>query len=102
MRNGYSHYPLVLIEWIDASRLADGWMDLADIPEPYPHKCVSVGFLISENENGKILVPTIADLEHPENRHTYGGMLIPKSAIISERQLNGFNKRSLRTSPLDV
>jgi len=62
-------------------------MDLADVPDPYPHKCVSVGFLISENDSGKILVPTIADVEHRDNRHTYGGMLIPKSAILSERRL---------------
>ncbi len=80
-------YPLVMIEWTDASRLSNSWMDLADIPDPYLHKAVSVGFLIAENENGKIIVPTVADFEHPDNRHTYGGMLIPKSAILSERRL---------------
>jgi hypothetical protein len=80
-------YPLVIIEWTDASRLANGWIDLAEVPDAYLHKCVSVGFLVSENKLGKILVPTIGDIEHPENRHTYGGMLIPKSAIISERRL---------------
>lgn len=79
--------PLVLIEWIDASRLSNGWMDLADIPDPYPHKCVTVGFLLSENRQGKVLVPTIGDFEHPENSHAYGGMLIPRSAIVSERRL---------------
>lgn len=77
----------MLIEWVDASRLSDSWMDFSDIPDAYPHKCVSVGFLVSENENGKILVPTIGDIEHPENQHTYGGMLIPTSAIISQRRL---------------
>lgn len=77
-------YKLVMIEWSDASRLSDSWMDLASIPDAYLHKCVSVGFVISENEDGKIVVPTIADMEHPENGHTYGGMLIPSRAIISE------------------
>jgi hypothetical protein len=88
-RNGrfVGKHPLVLVEWIDASRLASGWMDLSEIPAPYPHKCVSVGFLVSENSEGKILVPTIGDVEHPDNSHAYGGMLIPKSAIISERRL---------------
>ncbi|UGA43049.1 hypothetical protein HU230_0032995 [Bradyrhizobium quebecense] len=80
-------HPLVLIEWTDASRLAVGWMDYGDIPDPYLHRGISVGFLISENKNGKIIVPTIADFEHPDNRHAYGGMLIPKSAILSERRL---------------
>lgn len=80
-------YKLVLIEWVDASRLSDGWMDIDDIPEPYPHKCISVGFILSENKHGKVIIPTIADIEHRDNSHTYGGMLIPLSAIISERIL---------------
>lgn len=82
-----TEHPLVMIEWTDASRLSAGWMDYADIPDPYLHRCLSVGFLISENKDGKIIVPTIADVEHPDNRHTYGGMMIPKSAIISEWRL---------------
>jgi hypothetical protein len=80
-------YALVMIEWVDASRLSDGWMDLSAVPDPYPHRCVTVGFLLSENERGKILVPTIGDVEHAANSHTYGGMMIPLSAIVSERRL---------------
>lgn len=62
-------------------------MDLDAIPAPYQHKCISVGFLVAENKDAKIIVPTIGDTEHEDNQHTYGGMLIPRSAIISERQL---------------
>jgi hypothetical protein len=80
-------HPLWLIEWVDASRLSNGWMDWGDIPDPYPHRCVTVGFLVSENKYAKILVPTVGDVEHENNRHTYGGMMIPRSAIISERRL---------------
>lgn len=80
-------FPLVMIEWIDASRLSAGWMDFEEIPDPYPHMCVTVGFLVRENAQGKILVPTIGDVEHEANRHTYGGMLIPTAAILSERRL---------------
>lgn len=80
-------YNLVMIEWTDASRLSDGWMDLEAIPDAYLHKCVTVGFVVSENRDGKILVPTIGDIEHPGNSHTYGGMLIPRKAILSERVL---------------
>jgi hypothetical protein len=76
-----------MIEWADASRLSNGWMDLSAVPDAYLHKCVSVGFVVSENKEGKILVPTIADIEHADNSHTYGGMLIPRKAIISERRL---------------
>lgn len=81
-------YNLVLVEWVDASRLASGWMDLADIPDPYAHKCVTVGFQVGKNKSGIILVPTIGDTEHPDNSHTYGGMMIPRSAILSRKVLS--------------
>lgn len=89
-KNGHPKVPykLVLIEWMDASRLSDGWMDLAAIPDAYMHKCISVGFVVSENSDGKIIVPTIGDIEHTDNAHTYGGMLIPLRAILSERALS--------------
>lgn len=83
-----SQYPLVLIEWVDASRLSDSWMDLSDIPQPYQHKCVTVGFVVQENKFAKILIPTIGDTENTDNSHTYGGMMIPRTAIISEKVLS--------------
>ena len=86
-------YDIFLIEWIDASRLSDGWMDLSAIPVPAPHYCVTVGYLISENKYAKILVPTIGDTEHKDNQHTYGGMMIPKAAIIRETKLR--DKKSI-------
>lgn len=80
-------YPLVMIEWVDSSRVGEGWVDLADITEPDPSNCVSVGFLVSENQKGKILVPTVADVERKSNRHTHGGIMIPSCWILSERRL---------------
>ena len=64
-----------------------GWIDFDEINDPDPHRCVSVGFLVKENERGKVLVPTVADLEHPENRHVHGGIMIPTCSIVSERRL---------------
>ena len=78
---------MILVEWIDASGIRDGWTDLNDVSEPDPHKCVSVGFLVRENKQGKIIAPTIADVEHPDNRHVYGGIMIPASAILSIREI---------------
>jgi hypothetical protein len=86
-KHALSAFPLLLIEWVDASRLSDGWMNWGAIPEPYQHRCITVGFLVGENKHAKILVPTIGDAEHVENRHTYGGMMIPRSSIVSERRL---------------
>jgi hypothetical protein len=82
-----AEYPLMIIEWIDSSRLGAGWIDFDEISDPDPHRCVSVGFLVKESERGKVLVPTVADLEHPENRHVHGGIMIPTCSIVSERRL---------------
>ena len=76
-----------MVEWVDASRLGNSWVDLSAIPDAYLHRCITVGFVVSENEEAKILVPTLADQDHEENTHTYGGMLIPQRAILSERAL---------------
>jgi hypothetical protein len=76
-------HPLVLIEWVDASRLTHGdWMDLKDVEAPSPHRCLSVGFVATENVKGVILVPTIADVDHAENSHVYGGIMIPRNSIV--------------------
>jgi hypothetical protein len=80
-------YALVMIEWVDASRLSNSWMGLSAVPEPYLHRCVTVGFLVAENERGKIIVPTVTNLEYDDNKQTYGGMMIPASAVISQRTL---------------
>lgn len=87
MGDFWKRYELVCVQWTDASRLNDGWMDLSDIPPPYLHRCVTVGFVIGENKDGIILVPTIGDTEHIENSHTYGGMMIPRHAILSRKRL---------------
>ena len=50
---------------------------------------VSLKSLLIASENREILVPTIADTEHLHNSHMYGGVLIPRRAIISERILEG-------------
>lgn len=80
-------YALVIIEWVDSSRVGEGWIDLAAIAPPDPSRCVSVGFLVSQNTKGKILVPTIADVAREQNRHTHGGIMIPTCSILSERRL---------------
>lgn len=80
-------YALVVIEWVDFSRVGEGWIDLAEIPDPDPSRCVLVGFLVRENRAGKVLVPTVADVARANNQHTHGGIMIPTCSILSERRL---------------
>lgn len=80
-------YDLVLIEWVDSARMPGSWLGLDEIEEAAPHKCLSVGFLVKEGPEAKILMPTTADIENAENYHFYGGIKIPTRSILSERKL---------------
>lgn len=80
-------FPLVLIEWVDSSRLGDAWRALDEIDEDEPHYCVSVGFLIKDNRDAKILAPNLADVRSEDNRQAFGGIMIPTRAIIRQRVL---------------
>ena len=80
-------YPLVMIEWVDSSRIGAGWIDPLDIAAPDPSRCVSIGFLVSENQKGKFLIPTVANLEGSHGCPTHGGITIPWWSILSERRL---------------
>lgn len=80
-------FPLVLIEWVDSSRLGDGWRMLDEIEAPEPHRCLSVGFVVKESKDAKVLVPNLADVRSDDNKQAYGGIIIPTRAIIRQRAL---------------
>jgi hypothetical protein len=80
-------YELLLVEWVDASRIDPNWIDIADIEEPYAHRCISVGYLVRENEEGIILAPNFGSVDIGESRHCYGGVMIPRHAIKTRKRL---------------
>lgn len=49
--------PLVLVEWEDSMRPAPEWMYLRDFKAGDICKCVSVGFLVYDGEDKKVLAP---------------------------------------------
>lgn len=46
-------YPLVMVEWLDSVSPSYRWEYLEDFDTRNPVKCVSVGLLISEDNNTK-------------------------------------------------
>jgi hypothetical protein len=51
---------LVLIEWVDSHGPVEGWRVLEGELRPEVLKCKSVGWLIHDGEDCKIVVPHIA------------------------------------------
>ena len=79
---------LVLVDWLD-SHQSRGWQDVERIEEAAePLYCRSVGWLVAENPDCKVLVPHVSG----ERNGTVllqgcGDMTIPNKAIIKMRVL---------------
>lgn len=74
---------LVLVEWLD-SHSGRGWQDfdrLERVAEPL--YCRSVGWVIRENKNCKVLVPHIAGEKNGETTlQGCGDLTIPTASIV--------------------
>ena len=55
-----SSYPIVKVEWTDASLKPRGWLTL-DETLPGGNRVISVGYLIREDENYKTIAGTIVE-----------------------------------------
>jgi hypothetical protein len=80
-----SRRKLVLVDWLDShSQAGGGWHPLDEVTEnAKPVYCRSVGWLVSEDNGMKVLVPHMSG-ERNENVEVYGKgeIAIPKQAII--------------------
>ena len=79
-------WPLVYIAWVDSFGAGHSWASLDDVKD-VRHVCYSVGWLVADGENVKVLVPHISP-EHSDigaENSGCGDMAIPCSAIIDLR-----------------
>jgi hypothetical protein len=51
--------PLVMVEWVDSGQPVPAWQWLSEIEPRRAHRCVSVGFLIQDNEHTKVIAPNL-------------------------------------------
>jgi len=51
--------PLVLIEWLDSGQPMPAWQWLDSIKDRRPHRCISVGFLVQDDAQAKVLAPNL-------------------------------------------
>lgn len=70
--------PIVMVEWIDACSLENGWNDMKDAKEEKPAAVHSVGFLIA---NTKDRVTVVASHD-ASNETVNGGITIPKGWVV--------------------
>jgi hypothetical protein len=85
---------LVLIEWLDSYGCSSQWRDL-NIVDVKPMVCRSVGWLLHDGKDCKVIVPHVSDqnIDH-ELGQGCGDMTIPTKAILSVINLS-YKKRRL-------
>ena len=79
--------PLVLIRWLDSRQPCAAWRYLADVGEPKAVECATVGWLLKDNVDVKVVCQSVGDLGDPENAQASGVMAIPARCVIAIERL---------------
>lgn len=78
---------LVLIEWLDSVGCSSEWRRL-EVDHPQPLTCRSVGWLVHDGDECKVIVPHVTEATGEEvTRQGCGDMTIPTKAILSVTEL---------------
>ena len=84
-KNPHEKYPMVYIEWEDSAESV-GWTALRVIRKNKDLTCYSIGWMIEETPDSKIVVPHLTFWEG-DGEDGSGAMTIPNSAIRKVVQL---------------
>lgn len=72
---------LVLIEWADSLGCSSSWTPLAGV-DPKPLICQSVGWLLHDDAEVKVVVPHVSKASPHADQQGCGDMLIPARSVI--------------------
>lgn len=83
---------LVFIEWLDSFGCSSQWQEITECA-PKPLHCRSVGWLIYDGSDCKVIVPHLSDPDHESAKFQgCGDMTIPTKAIVAMRELEIHNE----------
>lgn len=89
--------PLVIIRWQDSRQPCGQWRFVAALPEAKAVEVASVGWLLTDTPDVKVLCQNVGDLENPDHAQASGIMTIPTRCVISietlsENDADGFRE----------
>jgi hypothetical protein len=82
-----SHCPLVIIRWQDSAQPIPAWKHLSQLPATRAIECATVGWLLKDDADVKVLCQSVGDLDSPQNAQASGIMTIPTRCVISIERL---------------
>lgn len=94
-------YRLVYVQWVDSYGVSSSWKSLDDAKDER-HIIHSVGWLVKDGENVKVIVPHISPANDKISSDEYGcgDMSIPVSAIVSMYDIDVAMLQNLKTASL--
>ncbi len=92
---------LVIIRWQDSRQPCGQWRYLSSLPEQKPVEVASVGWLIKDTDEIKVLCQNIGDLASPENAQASGIMTIPTRCVLSIETLSEDGGPTVFAGPTD-
>jgi len=93
--------PLVIIRWQDSAQPISGWKHLSDLPRTRPIECASVGWLLKDDDDIKVICQSVGDLHNLKNAQASGIMTIPARCVISIERLSE-EKNSIAAAGIDL
>lgn len=79
--HGRASCPLVLVEWEDSRQPTSGWSYVQGFTPVNICRCVSVGWLIYDGVDKKVLAPNVGDTEDEHNVQMSGVIHIPTRCV---------------------
>ncbi|MGQ0455838.1 MAG: hypothetical protein ACT4OU_02125 [Hyphomicrobium sp.] len=79
--------PLVIIRWLDSRQPCGQWRYLSALPDAHPVEVATVGWLVKDTADVKVVCQNIGDLQHPDKAQASGIMTIPARCVLSIEQL---------------
>lgn len=73
---------LVLVEWLDSFGCSSAWTRL-EATDPHPVICRSVGWLLHDGDDCKVVVPHVVEERAGVDAQGCGDMTIPSRAVLS-------------------
>ncbi len=80
--------PLVIIRWQDSAQPISAWKYLSDLPRTWPIECATVGWLLKDDDDVKVICQSVGDLHNPNNAQASGIMTIPARCVVSIERLS--------------
>ena len=94
--------PLVIIRWLDSRQPCGQWRYLSALPDARPVEVATVGWLVKDTADVKVVCQNVGDLDHPEKAQASGIMTIPARCVLSMERLTEEDRPIFSAGPAET